>query len=324
MTNDKGYGVEQNRDSQEQIDIFELFFHLWRGKWLIAACIACAIVAASVYLTKAKEKWTSDAIISAPDAGQIAAYANSMVILSEPSRLTINDIQERVIRRFNSAFSALATTLQNKGEPEYLTIDSSVAGQPFPLKLTYQGSVAKDTQQRLAQYIQQVDQQVARELNDDLKVNIKFKIQTLAESLATQEKIAQEQKTLRLKQISQALTVAQEAKIQAPQIQQVENVSQDTLFLLGSDALESMIKNEETRPLVFGEEYYKTRKNMLQIQAVNAEARDVHAYRYVMKPSLPFRRDSPNYTLTILLATVLGAIIGSGIVLMRVAIKNHH
>ena len=41
---------------------------LWRGKWVIGAVIAAFIVLAVVYITVAKEKWTSSAIIAQPDA----------------------------------------------------------------------------------------------------------------------------------------------------------------------------------------------------------------------------------------------------------------
>ncbi|VFS31568.1 regulator of length of O-antigen component of lipopolysaccharide chains [Salmonella enterica subsp. houtenae] len=49
--------------------------------------------------------------------------------------------------------------------------------------------------------------------------------------------MAQDQKDLRIKQIEEALRYADEAKITQPQIQQTQDVTQDTMFLLGSDAL---------------------------------------------------------------------------------------
>lgn len=143
------------------------------------------------------------------------------------------------------------------------------------------------------------------------------------ESLSTQEKVAQEQKDLRIKQIAQALTVAKEAGVQAPQVQQAENVSQDNMFLLGSTALESMIKNESSRPLVFSDDYFKTRQNLLVLQSISVDPQTIHAYRYVMKPSLPVFRDSPKKALTLVLATLLGGVIGAGFVLARNAIRAY-
>lgn len=312
-----------NRNDPEQIDLIDLVMQLWRGKWVIAVFVAVAIVLAGVYLTVAKEKWTSTAIITQPDAAQVATYTTALNILYGAAAPTMLDTQLRVVGRFNSAFSALAQSLDNQEEPEKLTIESAVKGQTLPLNVTYVGDSAEAAQKQLAQYIQQVDEQTAKELEVDLKDNIKQQITTLNDSLENQEKVAQEQKELRIKQIAEALKFAQAAKITAPQIQQTQDVTQDTMFLLGSEALNSMIEHESTRPLVFSPAYYQTKQNLLDIQNLNVDPSTIHAYRYVMKPDLPIRRDSPKKAITLILAVLLGGILGSGVVLGRNALRNY-
>lgn len=135
--------------------------------------------------------------------------------------------------------------------------------------------------------------------------------------------MAQEQKDLRIKQIEEALRYADEAKITQPQIQQTQDVTQDTMFLLGSDALKSMIQNEATRPLVFSPAYYQTKQTLLDIKNLKVTADTVHVYRYVMKPTLPVRRDSPKTAITLVLAVLLGGMIGAGIVLGRNALRSY-
>lgn len=223
----------------------------------------------------------------------------------------------------NSSFSALAQALENQDIPEKLTIDTTVKGQPLPLSVSYQGESAEAAQKQLAQYIQQVDQQTAKELSLDLKDNIKQQITTLNDSLENQEKVAQEQKDLRIKQIAEALKNAEAAKIATPQIQQTQDVTQETMFLLGSEALKSMIDNEASRPLVFSPAYYQTKQNLLDIEKLNVNPDTIHVYRYVMKPDLPVRRDSPKKAITLILAVLLGGIIGSGVVLGRNALRNY-
>ena len=84
-----------------------------------------------------------------------------------------------------------------------------------------------------------------QELEKDLKDNIALGRKNLQDSLRTQEVVAQEQKDLRIRQIQEALQYANQAQVTKPQIQQTgEDITQDTLFLLGSEALESMIKHE--------------------------------------------------------------------------------
>jgi len=323
MTHNDNDAVKKGSYNPEQVDLIDLLLQLWRSKWTIVTFVAVTLAAAGIYITFAKEKWTSTAVITTPDAGQITGYTNALSVLNGVSTADINDIQQRVIGRFNAAFSALSETLENQEEPEKLTINSAVRGQALPLKLTYQGDSAENAQKMLAQYIQQVDEQIADELDLDLSVNIKSRTNELVALLATQEKVAQEQKDLRLKQISEALKVAQQAQITTPQVQQTQEVTQDTMFLLGGEALKSMVSNEASRPLVYPESYYQMRKNLLDIARLKTDPTNIHSYRYVLKPTLPIKRDSPKRALTLILAVLLGGILGSGYVLTRNALRNY-
>ena len=259
--------ISGHNNDPEQIDLIDLLMQLWRGKVTIFITVILAIALAIGYLVVAKEKWTSTAIITQPDVGQIAGYNNAMNVIYGQAAPKVADLQEALIGRFSSAFSALAETLDNQEEREKLTIEPAVKNQPLPLAVSYVGHTAADAQQKLAQYIQQVDDRVNEELEKDLKDNIALGMKNLQDSLKTQEVVAQEQKTLRIRQIQEALQYANQAQVTKPQIQQTgENITQDTLLLLGSEALESMIKHEATRPLVFSPNYYKTRQNLLDIE----------------------------------------------------------
>ncbi|MDF3623085.1 LPS O-antigen chain length determinant protein WzzB, partial [Enterobacter hormaechei] len=233
------------------------------------------------------------------------------------------DIQNRVIGRFNSSFSALSQALENQELPEKLTIEPTVKGQSLPLSVSYTGESPEAAQKQLAQYIQQVDEQTAKELALDLKDNIKQQLATLNDSLENQEKVAQEQKDIRIKQLTEALKNSEAAKIVSPQIQQTQDVTQETMFLLGSEALKSMIDNEASRPLVFSSMYYQTKQNILVIAGLKVDPATIHVYRYVMKPDLPVHIDSPKKSLALILAVLLGGMIGSCVVLVRNAMNNY-
>ena len=322
MTQNNNSQVSRSHDS-EQIDLLDLMLQLWREKWMIATFVIVFIALAVGYLFVAKEKWTSSAIIAQPDAAQIVPYSNALNILYGTAAPSMLDIQTRAIDRFNASFSALSQALDNQAVPEKLTIEPAVKGQALPLSVTYTSTSAEAAQKQLAQYIQQVDEQTAKELALDLKDNIKEQIKTLNDSLQNQEKVAQEQKDLRIKQIAEALKNAEAAKITSPQLQQTQDVTQETLFLLGSEGLKSMIDNEASRPLVFPTAYYQTRRNLLDIQNLNVNPDTIHVYRYVMKPDLPVRRDSPKKAVILVLAVLLGGMIGSGVVLGRNALRNY-
>jgi len=320
--------VTQNNDP-EQIDLIELILQLWRGKWVIATCVAIAIAVAGVYLVFAKEQWTSTAIITQPDAAQIGTYSNALNVVYGSSTTNANaaprlvDIQTSVFERFSAAFSALAGALENQDIPEKLKIEPVVVTQTYPLQISYTAETAESAQKIFTQYIQKVDEQVAKELYVDLKGNIELQIITLNNTLSNQEKVSQEQKDLRIKQISEALKYAEAANITSPRIQQTQDVTQDTLFLLGTEALQSMIQREATRPLIFSDDYYLSKQKLFDIDKLKIDESSIHAYRYVMKPDLPVRKDSPKKAIALILAVLLGGFIGSSVVLVRSALRNY-
>ncbi|EKQ7210258.1 TPA: LPS O-antigen chain length determinant protein WzzB [Citrobacter freundii] len=316
--------VSGRSNDPEQIDLIDLLIQLWRGKLTIIVAIVIAIACAVGYLAVAKEKWTSTAIITQPDVGQIATYNNALNVLYGASAPKVTELQANVIGRFSTSFSALAETLDNQEKPEKLSIEQSVKGQPLPLAVAYVAGSPEEAQRQLAEYIQQTDEKVAKELELDLVDNIKLQTTTLQDSLKTQEVVAQEQKDLRIKQIQEALRYAEQAGVIKPQIQQTQDVTQDSMFLLGSDALKSMIEHESTRPLILSDNYFQTKQKLLDIESLKLEGAELHAYRYVMKPTLPVRRDSPKKAITLVLAVLLGGMIGAGVVLGRNALRGYN
>ncbi len=322
MTHNNNNAVMQSNDP-EQVDLIDLVIQLWRGKWLIAAFVIIAIAIAGAYLVYAKEKWTSAAIITQPDAAQIGSYSNALNILFGGAAPKLNDLQESVITRYNASFSALSQALENQAVPEKLTIEPVVKGQPLPLSISYVSSSAEAAQKQVAQYIQQIDEQIQKELEVDLNDNIKQQVMTLKDVLGNQETIAQEQKDLRIRQITEALKYAEAANVTSPKIQQTQDVTQESMFLLGTEALQSMIAHESSRPLTLSDSYYQNKQKLLDIQKLKIDPTTIHAYRYVMKPNLPIRRDSPKRSIVLILAVLLGGIIGSGVVLGRNALRNY-
>ena len=101
---------------------------------------------------------------------------------------------------------------------------------------------------KLAQYIQQVDDKVNQELEKDLKDNIalgrKKTCRTLFKNPGSGR--AGAERSAYPSDSGSVAVCESGAGDKKPQIQQTQDVTQDTMFLLGSEALESMIKHEAT------------------------------------------------------------------------------
>lgn len=313
-------------DSTETIDLIDILMQLWRGKVTIIACVLLVLIVATIFLFVAKEKWTSETIVTLPDSGQIANYTNAMGVLysqTPGSTPSVVDVQQRFFGRFNFALSALSEQLENQEKPEKLTVAPAAKDQPVPIKVSYTADTAENAQKTLTTYVQQINKRVVSELDDDLKTSISSKIADIKESLASQEKIAQEKKDARLRILNQALIVAQESNIKNTLVQQAERLSEDTLFVLGSDALSAIIKNESTRPLPLDDSYFNARQTLLGMTSLKSVPEATYSFRYVMKPTLPNRKDSPKKGLTLVLAAMVGLIFGAGVVLGRNAMRNY-
>ena len=314
--------VESNTNSDE-IDLIDLVMQLWKGKATIIASVVVVLILAIIYLFVAKEKWTSTAIVTTPDAAQVATYTRSLKTLYPDAGVSPGDIQHRVVFRYAIALSALSNTLSNQDVPETLTVEPVTKGQGLPLQVTYSAESAELAQQKLTQYLQQINEQVANELDSDLSNGIKPQVTILSTKLENQETVAKSQRDLRLQQIREALKYAEKANITKPQVQQTQDVTQDTLFLLGSDGLKAMVEYEQTRPLSLSGSYYQTKNELLDIQKLDFDPKTLQSYRYVMEPDLPIHRDSPKRAIILVLAVLLGGMIGVGVVLGRNALRNY-
>jgi chain length determinant protein (polysaccharide antigen chain regulator) len=149
------------------------------------------------------------------------------------------------------------------------------------------------------------------------------KAKELKEILDAHKQIAINKKQHRLDVINQALKVAEAAGLAKSQLSQAEYLSDDTLYLLGSEPLRAMVTNEATKPLDFDDDYYSAERALLSITHVTIQADNLQSFRYIAEADLPIRRDSPKKTLTVLLALILGGVLGSAIVIGRRIVSNY-
>lgn len=328
MTQVSNGGLGERRPEHDQIDLIDLVMELWRGKKIIIASVLIVFVLAVAYLFVNKDKWGSTAILAEPDITQVTLYYNALKLggtdknntnKTDSSAASVVDVGGL----YDAAFSALPNTLDNQNEPEKLTIGPVKKDSYFPVQVRYESGNAKEAQQKLTKYLEQIDSNIATEMYTALKGSIDQQIVMLETSLKNQTSIAEEQRTERLNQIKEALKYAEAANITKPQVQQAQYVTQDTMFLLGSDALKAMIQNESTRPLSFSDKYYLTKSNLLDLQHMNIDPKMFRTMRYVMKPGVPVRSDSPNRKIVLVLSVLLGGMLGAGIVLGRKAIADY-
>lgn len=311
------YSFDKNND---EIDLLDVIAQLWQGKKIIILVVIVFAIAAAGYLAIAKEKWTSRTIVSSPASGMIANYNASLSVLYTQSPLDkppLPDLQQQFFGRFTASMSALSGALLNQEKPQVLKIDQVNKGSNDQFTIAFTAHTAKDAQAQLAKYITQVNARIVDGYAADLRRTVGVKTRELTSSLEAQKQVAIDKQQQRLNAIKQALKIAEAADLKSSALNQAEFMSDDTLYLLGTSALQSMIQNESTRPLVFEQNYYDTQSALLEVTHLKIDLAHLQSYRYIAEPDLPIRRDSPKKTLVMLLAIILGGVVGAAVVIGR-------
>ncbi len=325
MTQDNNYGSNARHSEPEQIDLIDLFTQLWAAKKIIIAFVIVALILGGSYAFLAKQKWTSTAIVTLPSSGQITSYYDALVTLNPNAANTtsIATIQTIFFGKLNDALTAISMQLQNQLEKEDLEISPLVKGQSVPLQITYSAGSAEKSQKMLNQLIEKANKSTVTQINSDLEQDIASRKESLATSLKTLESVAQVKKDKRLNVLTQALTIAESSNIKTPRMQQGSPLTDDVMFLLGSDALKPMIEKYKDSPLPLDQSYYATQQNLLAVNKLKGQSTTQYSFRYVMEPDQPIHRDSPKRSLILILSVLLGGIIGSAFVLGRNAIRTY-
>lgn len=307
-------------NKNEELDLLDLIAQVWRGKITVIITIIVMVILASIYLFYAKEKWTSEAIISQPTAGQVANYNNALNVLYAQNiqdKISLPNLQKEIFSRYSASAYALSGTLKNLEMPLYLQVNQVTKGRDDPLSLTFTASSASEAQKKLLHYITQLNTEVSDDLAIDMRNNIFVKQNGLKSSLSDQEKIAHDKKEHRIDVIKQAIKIAESAKIGTTSLSQAEYLSDDTLYLLGTSALSSMIANETTKPLELNDYYYDSQRTLLGLNNLRIDFSKSLNFQFIKKPDLPIHRDSPKRTIILGLAIIFGGVLGIFIVIIR-------
>lgn len=311
----------------DELDLLDIFFQLWKGKWIIIALIVVSLIGAGIYLASVKSKWTSTAILTQPDIGQMAYYSgvlNQVYALNDvdnngnntqstPGQFSPDMLQKNLFNRFSASLAASNLV-------DIKVVDKSLN---YPLSISLTADSGNHAQEQLSSYIQQVNTSLMNDYLAEIKTNLIAKQSELTASLEAQKNIAQQRNAHRIEVIRYALKIAEDSNISSSQLTQVENLSDDTLYLLGTHALSAMIANEGNKPLVLDKQYFDTQTQLLALSQLKPDAEKLQPFTYITQPDLPAAPVNPRKSLVLLLAAILGAIAGSAIVIGRNVVADY-
>ncbi len=333
-----------------EVDLRDLILTLWRSKLLIL-CVAGLFAAGGIaYALLAPQVWISQAEIKQPTLKEIESLElninqlmNAQVPETAFTAFEKKALYEDFVNNFNSfnnkrqfllekgyldAEAARHEVTDGKGKRLLLRqmAEGIDARAPDKAKedvvLSFAASTAEEAKARLEQYIDFIQAQESAAKGKELDTLWRNRIKTLQSQYESARADTLKQLQDDILRTEYSLRISQAAGIETP-VQNLQN--RDSFAIdLGARALAEKLKvlKEIKNPEFMNSDIGDLRLQLSSLQAIKLEALPFHSFAYQASPTEPLSRDKPKRPLVVVLATLLGGMLGVGIVLVRFAFRE--
>lgn len=332
--------------ADDEIDLFELMATLWKKKGIILLVTFLTTALAAGYAFTAKEQWTSEAIVTVPNAAAVSNLYAGYRLLDQGEKVTsISDVQNTVFKRFlddSASYDNLARYLAGtayfkehtagKTEKEKMqvldswikqvSIQSADKNAADKVRIALPADNASQAQHLLSQYLMHSSQQTVQQSYADLVQQIKAQQASLIDAMSASRTVAEVKRQTEIADIESALLIAEKAGISKPEISAGMELKPNNLFLLGRSALLAMLQGMKKQPLVMGDKYYEQQTSLFSLEKYQANNEQVSAFSYLKAASEPVTKDKPKRGLILALGALAGIVLGSFSVLIWELIIN--
>ena len=336
--------------ASDEIDLRALVLVLWRQKLLILIATALFSMGGIVYALTAHQVWVSQAEIKQPtlkETESLELNLNQLINAQVPVAALTGFEKKSLYEDFVNSFNSLNNKHHFLIEKGYLEVEAAKSGKTESkqkrqllkkiaeginaqaldklseeVTLSFAADSAEEAKRRLEQYIAFIQQQESMAKGKELDTIWQNRIKTLQTQFESAKMDTLKQLQDDILRTEYSLRIAQAAGIEAP----VQNLqSQGSLAIdLGARALAEKlnilkeIKNPEFMNPALGD----LRLQLSSLQALQVETLPFQSFAYLASPSEPLSRDKPKRPLIVVLATLLGGMLGVGIVLVRHAFRR--
>lgn len=344
--------------ASDEIDLRELVLVLWRQKVLILLVTLLFATTGIGYAMTARQVWTSQAFISEPSVSQIAALQLAVdkiqAIMSSNSNgapastaafssLEQPAIYQSFISAFNSMNNKRAFLTQEgvyAAEMEKAGISDKRSERALMSKLAESISakaldktsqdmtlnVSAETPelalQRLVKYIGFVQQQQIHNQNVELQSIWQNRIKALTAQYDIVKADTLLKRQEELQRVKYSLRISKAAGVDAP----LERSDSQEIFniQLGAKGLAEKLSilDEIKDPELLNPELGRIRLQLSSLKSLKLQDAEFSSFNMIDSPEEPFTRDNPKRPLIVVLATLLGGMLGVAIVLVRHAFRR--
>lgn len=337
--------------TSDEIDLRELIMVLWRQKALILLVMVLFTMAGVGYALLASQVWVSQAEIKQPTLKEVDSLdlnINQLINAQIPAE-TFAAFEKKVIYSdFINSFNSFNNKRQFLTENGYLETEAAQLGITEEkgkrqllkkmaeginakaldklsenVTLSFAATTSVEAKQRLEQYVAFIQQLESVAKGKELDTIWQSRLKTLQTQYESAKADTLKQLEDDIQRTSYSLRISQAAGIDSP----VENLNARDGFAieLGARALAEKLKvlKEIKNPDILNPALSALRLQLSSLQAIKPEKLPFNSFSYLASPSEPLSRDKPKRPLVVVLATLLGGMLGVGIVLVRHAFRKY-
>ncbi|MCS2164776.1 LPS O-antigen length regulator Wzz(fepE) [Scandinavium manionii] len=339
-------------DNGHEIDLLALVDILWRAKKRILGTVFSFALMALAISFCVPQKWTSSAVVTQAERTQLVplyTMLSTVNVLGADINVDSTSIFNLFIKKFNSSVMLEEFV---KSSPQLMSQFDGVDVEPAELyravvavsekmkavddasnkkepmttpyhtwTLSFTGPQPEETQSILADYMKFVADKVVKQIISDINETVALKIQAEKQRLELDRAKLEYEKETKIKRLDYSLQVAKAAGINKPVYSNGQAIKDDPDFsvTLGSDGINKKLEIEKSIDDVFAlnAEILNREYRLKKIEQLNIQNVQFPVVNYQLSPSLPVKKDGPGKSLIVLLAALLGGMIGCGVVLFQ-------
>lgn len=332
--------------TSDEIDLRELVLVLWRQKGLILLITAFFAVAGVIYALTAPQQWSAKAVITAPKPEdllpmkKISVQASALGLTGFPDG---KDLYQEFVQEFNAyenrrdylkgsplfAEQIKESALDAKAQRRWLRDWANLAtakpvdkkGEEPGIAITFAAPAAETSLVMLEGYVGYIVQLQQQKLIERLSAQRDLQLGGMNTRYTVMQEEAKRALQQEVSEVALANRVAKAAGVSTP----LERTSSQERFsiLLGSKGLEEKLALLKSLDLsVYQPGLQKLQAQMDRLKRISLEGISFRPFSYLDAPDEPQSRDKPKRPLVVVLATLLGGMLGVGIVLVRHAFRK--
>ncbi|TFF78416.1 O-antigen chain length regulator [Aeromonas taiwanensis] len=336
--------------TSDEIDLREWITVLWQQKALILLVSVLFSIAGVAYALLAPQVWVSQAEIKQPTLKEVDSLdlnINQLINAQIPAEAFVAFEKKVIYSDFINSFNSFNNKRLFLTEKGYLDTEAAQLGiteekdklqllkkmadgisakvldtSNENVTLSFAAATSIEAKQRLEQYVAFIQQLESVTKGKELDIIWQSRLKTLQIQYESVKADTLKQLEDDIQRTSYSLRISQAAGIDSP----VENLNVRDGFAieLGARALAEKLKvlKEIKNPDILNPTLSALRLQLSSLQAMKPEKLLFNSFSYLASPSDPLSRDKPKRLLVVVLATLLGGMLGVGIVLVRHAFRK--